>query len=139
MAEQQSSSPIAGHSQDFFQLMFDAADLYASVWQPLFKSVGRWNLEVAGLGIRHSQASLRLARDLARVTNPAEWTSATVRYWDQISTHYAESTGRLAATVKDTVDAHVAPEIVPLPVRARDNEHDVLVLPTGDGGERKVA
>lgn len=140
MSEDRLREPAApSHSHDFFQLMFDATDLYASVWQPVLKSIGRWNLEVAGLGMRHGQASLQLARALARSADPSEWTAASVRYWDQVSAHYAESSQRLAASVKKTVETALEPSVVQLPVRQpQQSGHDVIVLPE-DGGERKVA
>lgn len=135
--ERSEKSVVASQSQDFFQLMFDAVDLYASIWQPTLKSIGRWNLEVAGLAMRQGQASLQLSRALARSASPGEWTSASVRYWDQISSQYAQSSQRLAATVEKSVKETFEPSVVPLPVR-QHQQHDMIVLPANDI-ERKVA
>lgn len=131
------TSPVASHSHDFFQLMFDAADLYSSIWQPFLKTIGRWNLEVAGLSLRHSQASLQLAGNLARSSSPAEWAAASLHYWDQISAQYAQSSQRLAATVHKTVEKSLEPSVLKLPVR-QQHDHDMIVLPSEDS-ERKVA
>ena len=57
-------------SQDYFQLLFEGADLYSSFWRPMLKSAGRWHLEIAGLGAKQSQAALQLSRDLSRSMTP---------------------------------------------------------------------
>lgn len=133
-----SLNPAApNYSQDFFQLMFDATDLYSSIWQPMLTSIGRWNLEVAGLGLRHGQETLKLAGALARSTHPSDWTAASLRYWDQVSAHYAQSSQRLAATVHKSVEKSLTPSVVPMPIR-QHSDHDMIVLPE-EPGERKVA
>ena len=59
-------SAFTSPTHDFVHMMFEGADLVSSFWQPLLKSVGRWQLEAAGLSMKQSQAGLRLAHDLAR-------------------------------------------------------------------------
>jgi hypothetical protein len=126
-------------SQDYFQLFFEGADLYSSFWQPMLKSVGRWHLELAGLGVKNSQAALQLSRDLSRSLNPVDAVGASIRYWETVSSQYSQSSGRLAASVSRTVEAPFVSEIVALPLK---RAHDLIVLPDTDHEvitERKVA
>lgn len=137
-----------GSSQtlDIFQMMFESADLFSSIWQPMLKSVGRWHLEVAGLGVKHSQAALQFSRDLSRCYTAGDITSAQIRYWDSVSSQYALSSQRLAATVARAVELPApaeASEVVTLPRKTRDRDLIVLPsesgVPTADGLDRKVA
>lgn len=127
-------------SHDYFQMMFEGADLYASVWQPMLKSVGRWHLELANLGVRQGQAALQLSRDLSRSWTPADALAANVRYLEATTQQYAQSSQRLVATVSRAVEAQVPSQVLQLPVK---RSHDTIVLP-GDPVEdpllsRKVA
>jgi hypothetical protein len=125
-------------SYDYFQMMFESADLYSSVWQPMMKSVGRWHLEVANLGVRQGQAALQLSRDLARAWTPADALAANMRYLEATTQQYAQSSQRLAVTVSKAVEAQVEFEVVQLPVK---RSHDTIMLPGIDPVEhpRKVA
>lgn len=127
-------------SHDMFQLMCEGADLVSSVWQPFLKSVGSWNLEVAGLGVKQTQATLQLSRDLARCRTPGDVASANIRYWEAMTSQFAVSSQRLAATAARTVaqagDAET--EVVTLRVKARDR--DLIVIPDqSETLDRKVA
>jgi hypothetical protein len=114
-------------SHDYFQMMFEGADLYASLWQPMFKSVGRWHLEVANLGVRQGQAALQLSRDLARSWTPADALAANVRYLEATTQQYAQSSQRLAATVSNAVETQAQSQVLQLPLK---RSHDTIVLPT---------
>lgn len=131
---------VVPQSHDMFQLLCEGADLVSSVWQPLLKSVGRWNLEVAGLGVKQTQATLQLSRDLARCRTPGDVASANIRYWEAMTSQFAVSSQRLAATAVKSVAQHEAeaPEVVTLRVKARD--HDLIVIPEqSETLDRKVA
>lgn len=130
------------HTYDMFQIFCEGADLVSSVWQPLLKSVGRWNLEVAGLGVKQTQAALQLSRDLARCKTPGDIASANIRYWDAMTSQFAHSSQRLAATAARSVsvETYVEPtEVVTLSIKARDR--DLIVIPeqTSNPLDRKVA
>lgn len=136
----------SSQTHDIFQMMFEGADLFSSIWQPMLKSVGRWHLEVAGLGVKHGQAALQFSRDLSRCYTAGDIASAQIRYWDSVSSQYAQSSQRLAATVARAVElpaAAEASEVVTLPRKARDR--DLIVLPSESdapataGLDRKVA
>ncbi|HPG89461.1 MAG TPA: hypothetical protein PLD46_07380 [Hyphomicrobium sp.] len=131
----------SSQTHDIFQLMFEGADLVSSVWQPLLKSIGRWHLEVAGLGVKQGQAALQFSRDLSRCYTAGDVASAQIRYWDTVSSQYAQSSQRMAATVARAAEQPLASEVVPLPRKSRD--HDLIVLP-GESNkdsdfDRKVA
>lgn len=126
-------------SQDYFEYMFESADLYSALWQPLLKSVGRWHLEVAGLGMKQAQAALQLSRDLSRSWTAADAAAANVRYWESVSAQYAQSSQRLMATVSRSIEQPLLSDVVSLPVR---RSHDMIVLPEAEAEAllaRKVA
>ncbi|MEQ1669465.1 MAG: hypothetical protein ABL893_01265 [Hyphomicrobium sp.] len=125
-------------THDMFFYMFESADLYSAMWQPLLKSAGRWHLEVSGLGMRHSQATLQLTRDLARCWTAGDIMAAHARYWDAVSAQVSESGQRLAATVHNTIAIPAASEVVAMPVK---RPHDLIKLPDADEAHtvRKVA
>ena len=117
---------VTSPSHDYFQMMFEGADLYSSMWQPLLKSVGRWQLEVAGLSVKNSQAALAWSRDVTRSWTPADAVAANVRYLEAVSSQYALTSQRLAASVTRAVEAPLLSEVVQLPVK---RGHDVIELP----------
>jgi hypothetical protein len=127
---------VTSPSHDYFQMMFEGADLYASVWQPMFKSVGRWHLEVANLGVRQGQAALQLSRDLARSWTPADALAANVRFLEATTQQYAQSSQRLAATVSNAVENQVTSQVLQMPLK---RNHDTIVLPGAEELPRKVA
>jgi hypothetical protein len=116
-----SSSP----NHDFFQMIFESADMVSAFWQPLLKSVGRWQLEIAGLSMKQSQATLRLTHDFARCTTPADVASANLRYWDSLTSEIAQSSHRIAASVQRAAEVPSRVEIVNLPSRSG---RDMIVL-----------
>jgi hypothetical protein len=117
---------VTSPSYDYFQMLFEGADIYSSLWQPMLKSVGRWQLEVAGLSVKQSQAVLAWSRDVTRCWTPADAVAANVRYLETVSSQYAQSSQRLAATVSRAVEAPALSEVVQLNVK---RGHDVIELP----------
>lgn len=134
-------SAFTSPSHDYFQFMFEGADMFSAIWQPLMKSVGRWHLEVAGLGMKNGQAALKFSHDLARCWTPGDMAAANIRYWEVVSSQVAQSSQRIVATAHQVAEAPFVSEIVALPVK---RGHDVIVLPEADSaddvhGGRKVA
>lgn len=128
-------------THDFFQFLFEGTDMLSSFWQPVLKSVGRWHLEVAGIGVKHGQAAIKLTHELARSTSPMEAYAAHVRYWNEISSHVAQSQQRIAASAVTLPVAPLTSDVVPLVVK---RGHDVIELPGEAGTDdavltRKVA
>ena len=134
-------SSFTSPTHDFFQFMFEGADLLSSFWQPVLKSVGRLHLEVAGIGIKHGQAAVKLSQELARSVSPLEAYAAHVRYWEAISAQFAQSQQRIVASSADLSGAPLTSDVVPLVVK---RGHDVLELQLDQGSDsasltRKVA
>lgn len=133
----------SSHTQDYVQLILDGADMISSIWQPMLKAAGRWQLEVAGLGVKHGQAALQLSRDLTRCMTTGDVASAHMRYWNTVTMQYSQSSQRLAASVaRAQQQVPVVSEVVTLTRKPRG--HDVIELPdaaTADPAEidRKVA
>lgn len=125
-------------THDFFQFLFEGADMLSSFWQPVLKSAGRWHLEVAGLGIKHGQAAVKLSQDLARATSPMDAYAAHVRYWEAISSQFMQSQHRIVATTASIPGAPLTSDVVPLVVK---RGHDVIELPDDGAASptRKVA
>lgn len=133
-------------THDMFQLMCEGADLVSSVWQPLLKSVGRWNLEVAGLGVKQTQAALQLSSDLARCRTPGDIASANIRYWESMTSQFAVSSQRLATTAARSVTRPATAEATdPVQLRFQARDRDLIVIPEQSDGttapslDRKVA
>ena len=125
----QRTADHAPHSHDMFQMLCEGADLVSSVWQPLLKSVGRWNLEVAGLGVKQTQATLQLSRDLSRCRTPGDIASANIRYWDAMTSQFALSSQRLAATAVRSVEQTSADATEVVALRVRAPNRDLIVIP----------
>jgi hypothetical protein len=128
-------------THDAVQMLFESADMISSFWQPTLKSIGRWQLELAGLGMKSGQASLQLSRDLARSFSPVDVYAAYVRYWDAISIQCAQSQQRIAANaVRASADPAVFAGVVPLPIATQapvKRTHDVIEIPDDEADGRR--
>ena len=122
-------SSESSHTQDYFQLMFDSADMISSIWQPMLKSAGRWQLEVAGLGMKQGQAALQLSRDLSRCMTTGDIASAHMRYWNTVTLQYAQSSQRLAASVARAQPQQVPPVSDVVTLARKPRGHDVMEWP----------
>lgn len=131
------------HTYDMFQLLCEGADLVSGVWQPLLKSVGRWNLEVAGLGVRQTQATLQLSRDFARCRTPGDVASANLRYWEAMTSQFSESSQRLAATAARSVaEPAITNQAEAVTLRFKAHDRDLIIIPddtTTSGSNLRVA
>jgi hypothetical protein len=138
MRQNQSEKAIVtSPSQDYFQMIFEGADLFASMWQPMLKSVGRWQLEVAGLGVKSGQAALSWSHDVTRSWTPMDALAANVRFLEAVTAQYAQSSQRIAASVTRAVETPPLSDVVALPLK---RAHDMIVLPDeADAVPRKVA
>ncbi len=118
-------------THEYVHMLFEGADLVSSFWQPLMKSAGRWQLEVSGLAMKHSQAALRLSHELARCMSPVDVYAANVRYWEAVSSNVRQSQERIAASTVRTDEPQVtvgAPSDV-VPLAAGSRTHDIIKLP----------
>lgn len=128
-------------SHEYAHMLFEGADMVSSFWQPLLKSVGRWQLEVSGLGMKHGQAALKLSHELARAFSPSDVYAAHVRYWEAVSSQVNQSQQRIAAATVRAAEAPLTAGVVPLVAGLRG--HDIIKLPDDDAASvtavRKVA
>ncbi len=142
--DQMRNSAGPSHTQEYFQMLLDGADMFSSFWQPMLKSTGRWQLEVAGLAFKQGQAALQLSRDLALCRTPGDMTTANMRFWNATTLQYAQSSKRLAASVARTVEAPILSESEVVSLLRKPRGHDVIELPNDEPArpaavERKVA
>ena len=126
---------------DYFQLMFEGADAVSAFWQPLFKGIGRQQLEFANLSAKQGQALFQFQRNVAVSPNPASLVMASVHFWQSMADQYAESTRKLAIAVSQAAQPAVLSELLTLPVK---RSHDMLVINPSEADaaalpERKVA
>ena len=121
-------------AHDFFQVMFQAADVVGSFWQPMLKGAGRWQLEMSHLTAKQTRAAMQLSQTALRCDSPLALMDAYRDYWLEVGNLYSDA-NRNIATAMVRAAPHAA--VLELPL-ARPPQHDTLVI--GDNGsERKVA
>ena len=118
---------------DYFKMMFESADLISSYWQPMFKGIGRGQLELAHLSARQGQAVLQWGRSLATCLTPADMLAANVQLWQTVAGQCADASQKLASAAAQAAQAPEAFELLTLPVAKRG--HDTLVLPETDADD----
>jgi hypothetical protein len=111
---------------DYFQTMFQAADVYSGLWQPLLKGLGRSQLEFATLQARHGQALMQWGRQVAVPSGPFAVMEANLRYWDAVSRQFADFAPKLASAVNQATQPPAAFEVLAMPAKAKS--HDTLVM-----------
>lgn len=105
-------------SFDFYQAMFEGADLYMSFWQPMLKGIGRAQLEFAQLAAKSGQSTLQYMTHLSACRSPADVMSANLKYFETLTAHHRDSGrqahggdgqgGRAAAGLQRPADAGAA-------------------------------
>lgn len=131
------TSPV----HDAFHLMFETTDMVSLFWQPLFKGVGRWQLELAQAGAKQSRAAIEFGQRMTTVTSPIDVANAQMLYWQQIGQVYSDANQNLTQALARATEPPAGIEI--LPVRKK-RLHDTLRLedvaaPRGREEQRKVA
>lgn len=79
------------------QVYFGGLDNMVKRAEPALKSIGRWNLELAGLTTRRSQAWLEMPMRLGRCRTPVDVFNEQMRFWQTAAADYADSWRRLSA------------------------------------------
>jgi hypothetical protein len=122
----------------FFQILYDAADATSLFWQPILKSVGRTQLEFAGLQAKQGQAVLHWAQQMMQPHPLPDIVRLNAELWSALTGQYMTVLPRVAAAAA-AASAIVTPTVLPLPKR----RHDTLILLDRDdnasAGERRVA
>ncbi|MBS0233381.1 MAG: hypothetical protein JSR99_07830 [Proteobacteria bacterium] len=124
----------------FYQYIFEAADITSYWWQPLLKSIGRTQLEFAGLQARQTRALVHWSHRVARAMTPADYLAANAQLWETTVEQYVDAAPRVAAAVETATEAVAPPTVHTLPhaMPARDT---LILLDRGGTPEpeRKVA
>lgn len=127
-------------AHDFYEVMFQGADLVSSFWQPMLKGVGRWQLEMAQLTAKQTRASVELGTRMTRATSVNSVLDAYSDYWSNVSGYYAEA-NRNISTALVRAAPHAA--VLELPMTPKPRTRDsLLLIDTGNASldhERKVA
>ena len=89
------SGPLENMSQAYFGNL----DRIAKAYEPAFKGIAQYNLELAGLMTRRAQAWLEMPASLGRCKTPQDLLGEQMRFWQTAAAHYTQSQQRLAATL----------------------------------------
>jgi hypothetical protein len=100
--------------------MADATSLF---WQPILKSAGRTQLELAGLQARQGQAILHWAQQMMQPQPLPDLVRLNTELWSVLTGQYMSVMPRVAAAATAASSA-VTPTVLPLPKR----RHDTLIL-----------
>ena len=107
----------------FFQNLFDIADATSLLWQPILKSVGRAQLEFAGLQARQGQAVLHWAQQIIQPHPLPDMIRLNAELWSALTGQYMSVLPRVAAAAA-AASGTVTPAVLPLPKR----RHYSLIL-----------
>ncbi len=122
-------------AHDVFNVMFQAADMVGSFWQPLLKSTGRWQLEMSHLAAKQTRAAMVLSNKVVRSDSPLAAMQAYADYWTEVGTLVSDA-NRNIATALVRAAPHAA--VLELPLSRPRAHHDTLFIP-GAADDRKVA
>lgn len=139
MSSDQSSRGPTSPAHDAFEVMFLAADLWASSWQPVLKGAGRWQLEMSQLATRQVRAAMALGQRLAKCETSDHMADAYREFWYDIGNFYSDASRNIATAL---VRAAPHSAVLQLPL-TRVHTHDRMQLidtpEFADASERKVA
>ena len=126
-------------AHDAFEVIFQAADLWASIWSPMLKGAGRWQLEMSQLAAKQARAAMTLGQRLARSENTDHMVDAYREYWYDVGGFYSDASRNIATAL---VRAAPHSAVLQLPL-TRVHTHDRMQLidtpERAEGHERKVA
>ena len=122
-------------AHDVFEVMFQAADMVGSFWQPLLKSTGRWQLEMSHLAAKQTRAAIEATHKAARCGSPVALMQVYSDYWSEVGALVSDA-NRNIATALVRAAPHAA--VLELPLTRPRPQHDTLYIP-GAADERKVA
>lgn len=128
-------------AHDAFQLIFETADIVSLYWQPLFKSMGRWQLELGQAYAKQSRAAIEFGNSLTHATSPIDVVNAQTLYWKQVGQAYSDANQHITQAIARATETPAGIEILPA---IKKRPHDTLRLDDGTPQrsyepERKVA
>lgn len=127
-------------AHDVFEVMFQAADMWNSLWQPMLKNYGRWQLEMSQLAAKQARANMALVQKVAQCRAPEHMVEAYKEFWHDTAGFYGDASRNIATALVRSAP-HAA--VLQLPV-SKHPVHDTLrLIDTPSDGktdyERKVA
>jgi hypothetical protein len=127
MSGNERTEPKAGPFGNLSQAYFSGLDLMAKRYEPAFRGVGRWNLEMFGLMSRRAQAWLEVPARLSTCRTPQDLMREQIQFWQSATRDYVESGQRLSAAL----GSFVAPTGLNGLLNA--HERDYISFPEGEG------
>jgi hypothetical protein len=91
--------PQCGPIATLWQAYANALDGLAKGCEPAAVGIGRWQLELAALTLRRTQAWLEAPARLGRCRTAPDLLAEQARFWQTAGAHYAEGSQRLLATL----------------------------------------
>lgn len=71
-------------------------DVAARGFEPVLRGLGRWNLEILGLGTRRARAWAELPASLAKCRTPQDLVREQLQFWQTASHDYVGAAQRLS-------------------------------------------
>jgi hypothetical protein len=87
----------AGPLGNLSQTYLGGLDMMVKGYEPAFKGVSRWNLEVLGLMARRAQAWLEIPSRLSQCKTPADLFKEQTKFWQGAAADYTDGSQRLTA------------------------------------------
>ena len=87
----------AGPLGNLSQTYFGGLDMMVKGYEPAFKGVSRWNLEVLGLMARRAQAWLEIPSRLSQCKTSADLFKEQTKFWQGVAADYTDGSQRLTA------------------------------------------
>ncbi len=122
-------------AHDLFEVAFQGLDLVASYWQPYFRGLGKWQLEMAQLGVKQVRSTMDFSQNLMRADHAAALPDLYRNYWTELADNAGEA-ARNIATAFVKAAPHAA--VLQLPIESRRPSHDTLIL-VDEEPQRRVA
>lgn len=110
---------------DVLEVAFLAAEMSASLWGPVLKSVGRWQVEMAHLAGRQVRAGVTLSQRLLSAQAPTDVGAAYRDYWFEVARQCGDASRNISMAL-----VRAAPHTAALQVRLVEKPpvHDRLQL-----------
>lgn len=95
MSASERIDPNAGPFVNLSQAYYGGLDALAKGYEPMLKSIGRWNLEVMGLMTRRARAWLEMPARVSQCKSPQDLLREQLQFWQTAAHDYSEGAQRL--------------------------------------------
>jgi hypothetical protein len=96
MSTGERTDPVAGPFNNLSQAYFANLDTIAKGFEPAFRGVGRWNLELIGLMTRRARQWAEIPARIGQCKTPQDLAREQLRFWQAAAHDYAEGVQRLS-------------------------------------------